>query len=274
MSTALAPVTEKTRLLSLLVHGASKVGKSTLTSTAPTPILVIDAEGSWRFIKQAGFNSGRPLRRKAWDGLSEPPRHDGTWDVCVVSTATWSTITTIYQWLTQAEHDFVTIVLDSITEIQRKCKTAIAPGGVIKGYDGWGQLLADMDRVIRGFRDLTLSPGPVRVVICVAETEHREGKWRPYMQGRIATSLPYWVDVNGYMYQDQPIDADGAVGELRACLWIGQTPQFETGERVQGRLPAMLCNPNIEHMLELIYDEPAEPTQPTEPEPNGANTDG
>ena len=69
--------------LSILVHGASKTGKSTLTSTAPLPICVLDAEGGWRFISEAGFQSGKPLRRIPWDPNKtvQPPRYDGTWDV-------------------------------------------------------------------------------------------------------------------------------------------------------------------------------------------------
>lgn len=248
-----APAVTKTNLLSLLVHGPSKVGKSTLTSTSPTPILVLDAEGSWRFIRQAGFRSGVPLRRVEWDGVNAPPRADGTWDVCVVPTTSWVTVTQIYAWLTQAPHDFATIVLDSITELQRKCRNNIAADGVIQNYQGWGKLLADMDRVIRGFRDLTLAPGPVQVAIFVAETAHRDGKWRPHMQGQIANSLPYWVDVNGYMYQAPEIGVDGVVGPNRTSLWIAQTPEFETGERVQGMLPDVLHNPSITDMLRMIY---------------------
>ena len=41
--------------LSVLIHAAAKVGKSTLSSTAPPPILVLDVEGSWKFIREAGF---------------------------------------------------------------------------------------------------------------------------------------------------------------------------------------------------------------------------
>src|SRR6266516_4777823 len=35
--------------LSALIHGDTKLGKSTLANTAPKPCLVLDAEGSWRF---------------------------------------------------------------------------------------------------------------------------------------------------------------------------------------------------------------------------------
>lgn len=244
----------KTDVLSILVHGDSKVGKSTLTSTAPTPLLVLDAEGSWKFIRERGFKSGLPLRRINWDPMTqEIPRHDGSWDVCRVSVTSWDTVQRVYSWLTQAQHDFVSIVLDSITELQRRLKNNISGDGVIKGYDGWGALLARMDNLIRSMRDLTLAPGPVRCVVFVAETRERNGKFRPTMQGQIADSLPYWVDICGYMFQSQGLGEDGATPTKTTNLWIAPHPQFEAGERVAGLLPDNIINPSISAMMFMIY---------------------
>lgn len=242
----------KEEVLSILIHGDSKVGKSTLSSTAPPPILVIDAEGSWKFIRTAGFQ-GPPLRKTTWDPVNPPPRYDGTWDVCYASVHNWDSMRRIYAWLTQTEHDFVSIVLDSITELQRRLKTNIAADGVIKGYDGWGQLLVQMDGLIRGFRDLTIQPGPVRVVVFVAETRETNGKWRPYMQGQISVSLPYWVDVCGYIYQTREADADGNQTIKVVNLYVGTNPQFESGERVQGALGDNVRDPHITRILETTY---------------------
>lgn len=252
---------EKGDVISILVHGSSKVGKSTLTSTAPLPLLVIDAEGSWKFIRTRGFQSTEPLRKKVWDPTQgPPPRHDSTWDFCYVAVANFDTMRQVYQWLTQAPHDFQSIVLDSITELQRRCKQLISTDGLVKGYDGWGTLLVKMDGVIRGFRDLTIMPGPVRCVLFVAETREESGKWRPYMQGQISTSLPYWVDICAYMFKTNVADAEGNNTIPQVSLFIGSHPSFESGERVQGVLPDTIINPNVEDMLRRIYDEEREAT--------------
>jgi hypothetical protein len=216
--------------LSLLVHAGSKVGKSTLTSTAPHPILVLDAEGSWRFI---------PLRKVNWNPLAgPPPAYDGSWDACVVTISDWQTVDLVYRWLTQYQTPFVTVVVDSITEIQRRCKANMKGTEAMKIQD-WGVLLSMMDSTIRGFRDLTLIPGlSVRCVVFVAETRQSQGsgKWIPYMQGQISVSLPYWVDICGYLYPDYDADANGQPTlEVRRLL-ISPHPQYEAGERVQGRL--------------------------------------
>jgi len=240
-------------VLSILIHGDSKVGKSTLTSTAPTPLLVLDAEGSWKFIRERGFKSGSPLRVRRWVPNEAPPRDDGTWDVCHVMITSWDDVQRVWSWLTQSSHDFQSIVLDSITELQRRLKNNISGDGVIKGYDGWGALLARMDSLIRSMRDLTLAPGPVRCVVFVAETRERSGKFAPTMQGQIADSLPYWVDICGYVFQSQALGEDGATQVKIVNMWIAPHPQFVAGERVAGLLPDNIINPNITDMMTTIY---------------------
>lgn len=219
--------------LSLLIHGYSKKGKSTLAATAPKPALVLDAEGSWRFI---------PARIKMWDPMAgPPPEYDGTWDVCVVHIREWTTVSMVYQYLLQWPLPFVSVIIDSITEIQRRCKENLKGAEALKIQD-WGVLLALMDGIIRGFRDLCLMPQlAVRCVVFVSETrETNVGRLVPYMQGQIATALPYWVDICGYMYPDFDLDENGqATREVRR-LWISPHPQYEAGERVQGRLGTVL----------------------------------
>ena len=62
--------------LSFLIHGPSKSGKSTLGATAPAPVLILDAEGSTKFL---------PIAKVEWDPISQaPPIYDGTWTHCIV----------------------------------------------------------------------------------------------------------------------------------------------------------------------------------------------
>lgn len=241
--------------LSLLVHAGSKVGKSTLSATAPKPILVLDAEGSWRFI---------PLRQVHWNpALGPPPDHDGTWDACVVSVNEWGTIEQVYHYLTQYRTAFVSVVIDSITEVQRRCKHNLVGSEAMKIQD-WGVLLNRMDGVIRGFRDLGLRPElTVRCVMFIAETRQSQaGKWVPYMQGQIAVSLPYWVDVCGYLYPDLVPDANGQPTREVRRLWITPHQQYEAGERVQGRLGGVLTiekppsdgvGDDVERWMKIIF---------------------
>ncbi len=224
--------------LSWLIHGHSKKGKSTLAATAPKPVLVLDAEGSWRFI---------PGRIVYWDPLNEtPPVCDGTWEICIVHVREWATVQLVYQYLLAWPLLFTTcgpvsVVIDSITEIQRRCKANLKGTEALKIQD-WGVLLSAMDSTIRGFRDLCLIPQlTVRCVVFVSETrESQTGRLVPYMQGQIAVSLPYWVDICGYMYPDFDMDENGQPTRECRRIWISPHQQYEAGERVQGRLGGVL----------------------------------
>lgn len=254
---------ERKPTLSFLVHAPAKEGKSTLGSTLPPPILVLDVEGSWRFIKRAGFckpgvhNTSQctcpVLRSKIWNpNVDPPPRYDGTWEICRVIVQEWRTLTSVYKCLTEFPHDFVSLSFDSITEAQRRLKNNLRGLEQMRMQD-WGDLLVKMDKLIRDFRDLVLLPNmSLRVVMFVAETRLSNGKWRPYMQGAIADSLPYWLDVVGYLYTDFAPDENNQNTVEVKKLWVGRHPQFEAGERLQGCFGSVVEQPNISQMLDMI----------------------
>ena len=240
--------------LSLLVHGDSKVGKTTLAATSPVPILALDAEGGWKFL---------PVRMVSWDPIQGPPPvWDNTWDVCHVIVRSWATVGYAFQWLNSGQHNFRSLVVDSISEIQRRLKENLVGTEAMKMQD-WGMLLSQMDGTIRGFRDLTLHPtNPLQVVTFVAETrENDHGKMIPYMQGQISISLPYWVDVVGYLFAQDIPNAEGQFdGTKVRRLWVSPNDTAQAGERVQGRLPAVVDYPNITNMLIAVYPS-LQPTQ-------------
>jgi hypothetical protein len=233
--------------LSILVHADSKVGKTTLASSCPAPILILDAEGGSKFL---------PVRRTSWDPLlGGPPAYDGTWDVCIVVVRDFDTVLRVFDWLNYGGHSFRSIVVDSISEIQRRCKQALVGTSAMQ-QQAWGELLTKMDTVIRGFRDLTFHPTtPVQVTMFIAETREVNGKWKPYMQGQIAVALPYWMDVVGYLFVQEvanPEDPQNPSRKIRRLL-VSPSPQFEAGERVQGRLGEIVDEPNITTMLITVY---------------------
>lgn len=239
--------------LSLLLHGASKAGKSTLSFTGPFPLLVMDAEGSTKFITEQGFKSGKKIRKITWNPLtSAPPRHDGSWDACVVNAGNWQTIDYTYQHLCASEHDFKSVTLDSVTEMQNKCKNNMNVSAM--QHQDWGRLLDAMDKLIRGIRDLTLLPdNPLQVAVFIAETKMIDGKWRPYMQGAVGSRLPYWVDICGFVMQVDVPDVNNQMTGKQVNMVCTNNAQYEAGERVQGKLPPVIANPNITDILHHVY---------------------
>lgn len=236
--------------LSLLVHAGSKIGKTTLAATCPKPLLLLDAEGGSKFL---------PHRKIEWDPLTgPPPAWDGTWDICVVRVARFDTMSMVLQWLVSGQHHFRSLAVDSITEVQRRCKATLNPEDM--RTQDWGTLLVKMETLIRELRDLTEHPtNPLSVAMFIAETrESDSGQWRPYMQGQLGVSFPYLVDVIGYLYVADVLAEDQITLVQQRQLLVTPHPQFLAGERVQGRLGAYVPEPNVEQMLDIVYPHATE----------------
>ncbi len=248
--------------LTVLVHGASKVGKSTLAVTAPTPRLYLDVESASRFL---------PITRKFWDPMKEPPpTPDGTWDTCVVQTRDWGTVERVYQWLASGEHGFKSLIIDSISELQGRFLEREAGRGQITQQQ-WGSAYRTVGGLVRDIRDLTMHPTkPVECVVMTAMTKNIDGKWKPYVQGQLQSVLPYLLDAVVYLWVDQENDLSGETTEVRKIL-TRPTAEFEAGERVGGAWPTVIKDPNISAMKDMIFApatkkpdlEDYEPTTPT-----------
>lgn len=245
--------TDATRALSILIHGRSKAGKSTLAvTTAPIPRLLCDVESASRFLD---------IKRIYWDpAKEEPPRYDGTWDTCVVRTQDWPTVEKVYQWLKSGKHDFKSFIIDSISELQNYYIEGVA-GRKQLTFNQWGDAYRAVGGLVRDIRDLTENPRkPLECVAITAMTKQVDGKWVPWCQGQLQTALPYLLDSLVYLYIDQ--EADPLSGETREVRRILTRPigEFEAGERVGGHWPVVIDNPNITDMINMVFGPPATTT--------------
>lgn len=206
--------------LSFLVHGMPKAGKSTFADSGPVPRLSLDVEGS---------SFWTPSRKIYWDPMCQPPPvPDGTWDTAIVLVREARTVMEVYRVLNSGQHPFNSASMDSVTEVQQRVIDDLAKGQQMD-RDKWGALLRQVNAMVRAYRDLITHPvHPLWTMTFVAGTHQRDGRWRPMLQGQAQDYLPYYVDVLGYL--------DAQPNGSRHML-IGPHPQFETGERLGGRLP-------------------------------------
>jgi AAA domain len=212
----------KVQGISALIHGNAKAGKSSLADSGPVPRLIVDIEGT---------SFWTPSRKVYWSPMAEPvPYYDGTWDTCVVLAQDAATIHQTYKVLRSGQHPFKSASVDSITEFQQRIIDELV-GWKKVGRDEWGVLLRQVSWATRQWRDLVTHPtAPLWTLTFVAGThwDSQLGKWRPLVQGQVGNFLPYYVDLLGHL---------GAFPDESRWLLIGPHPQFETGERVGGRLP-------------------------------------
>jgi len=239
-----APIQYSLPTLSVAIHALGKIGKSTLACTGPPPIVVFDAEGSTKFL---------PMRVVPWDPKRyAPPQWDGTWEAANVIVNSFEDLVYGLQHLETGQHSFRTVVLDSISEIQRKLKDKIEPSleGAKWKQDHWGELLRRMDGLLRGVRDLTQHPtNPFQMAVFVSESRmNEEGRYAPSMEGGIRAMLPYFFDLIAYLQVTNYINPDGspainAMGEpyeVRQVFTRPTNPTYYAGERIQRRVPAVL----------------------------------
>ena len=237
------------RSLTLMVYGESKVGKSTLAVTAPYPRLMLDVEGGHRFL---------PINVKYWDPIrEEPPVADGTWDTVVVAVRDYDVVMKAFQWLQTGKHQFKSLIIDSISELQVKCMDNIAGTEQMK-MQQWGELLRHMGALLRDLRDLTMHPTqPLEAVVLTAMARKgQDGVYRPYLQGQLAIQAPYFYDILGAVTVEQIPNPDPMQPPYKVRrMYVERTPEYEAGERVQGRLGKVVEQQDlgIERMLDMVF---------------------
>jgi hypothetical protein len=243
------------RALSFLIHGFSKVGKSTLAVSAPYPRLLIDVESASRFLL---------INKIEWDPMTGPPPvPDGTWDTCVVYARDYETVLKAYQWLDQHPHQFKSLIIDSISELQIRLQEKIA-GREQMQMQQWGEMLRAFAGLLRDLRDLTMHPtNPLEALVLTSMSVNTDGRWYPYLQGQVKSQAPYLFDVVGYLYTSKRANENPELPPIEVrTLLTRQHPVYEAGERVQGRLEEFIDSPNIEEMIERVFPHaPVTPTQ-------------
>lgn len=180
-----------------LIHGESGVGKSDLADTIPGPRLILDAE--------AGSEYTPSWPKQIWNPQYAPPGVHGcepgneqVAQTVRVIVQDWNTWERVHAWIASGNHPFTSIVLDSVTEIQKRCRDNIR-GTEQMQTQHWGELLILMEGFVRQLRDLAKSPyNRLMNVIILALTDPKD-RGRPLVQGSLQIALPGFVDVVGYM---------------------------------------------------------------------------
>lgn len=244
------------RGLSILVHGETGAGKSSFAVTAPYPRLLLDIESGYRFL---------PIKTVKWDPLKDaPPVADGTWDTCVVVVHNYDTVLRVYEWLRSGQHQFRSLIIDSISELQVRFFDQIAGDEQLK-MQQWGEVLRKMGGLLRNIRDLMTHPtNPLESVVLTAMSRRdADGVSRPYLQGQLAVMAPYLFDILGALAVETYPNPDPTQGPYTVRrMYVERTPKYEAKERVQGRLGKVIeqDNLNVDLMLDRIFGPRENPT--------------
>lgn len=157
--------------LKCLVHGRAGSGKTVLCATTGKPTLILSAEAGLLSIKDA-------------------PDYIKVWEIESIDD-----IEEAYEYLTEQEHDFEWLALDSISEIGEQILT-YEKAQTKDPRQAYGALIDRMTELIKAFRDLP----HLNVIVTCKQTRQEDSDtgrslYMPSLPGaRLANDIPYLFD--------------------------------------------------------------------------------
>ena len=246
-----------TNRLKALVHGDSGVGKSWLGASTPGPRLILDVEGGSHFAK-AKDKEGVNVRPNAiiWDPMTEaPPTGLEPNDSVFVRVREMAEVTYALKLLQSGQHEFNSVVLDSLTDIQLTSRYAIRDdqkNSEVTDMRSWGMLLDEMIELCRNFRDLTDNPiRPLWTVLVIAGSEQIEGQWSPQVQGGIRNRLGGFFDVVGFLQNE----VDYKTGQRVRRMHLAQSQAWKAKDRTDDLIQHYgdhIDNPDVRDMMSVL----------------------
>lgn len=225
-------VRERQASMNLMIYGKSGVGKTRLVGSAwEVPemrrVLYIDVEGGIMTLRK-DFPEVETVRIRSWKDMQA-----------------------IYDELYAGGHGFETVILDSLTEIQKFNMDQIMINLINSNDDRdmdvpslreWGKNLEQIRRFVRAYRDL-----PVNVLFTCLEREDKDRMGRPIklpsLSGKMAGEVAAFLDIVLY-YNMKEVD-----GEQKRILQSVATESTIAKDR-SGMLPPVVVDPT----MEVLYD--------------------
>lgn len=230
-------VATRAQFINILVFGDSGVGKTHLAGSADAcpdlrPVLMIDFEGGTESL------------------VRNYPEVDQ------VRVTTWKEMQAVYDELHRGKHGYSTVILDSLTEIQKFNMYSIMEELVADKPDReidvpsmreWGRNLEQMRKFVRAFRDL-----PMNTIFTALKKEDKNEKTgmvttAPSLSGKLAGEVAAFLDIVGYYYV-KPVD-----GEDQRLLLTKKTETIIAKDRTS-QLPQVMINPTMQDIFEAIND--------------------
>lgn len=237
---------EQALTFNMLIYGSSGVGKTMLAGSADgvpdlRRVLFVDIEGGTLTLRNSTYNEVEIVRAKSWTDLQK-----------------------IYEELYLGNHDFRTVVIDSLTECMKMSMDSVMRRLVeeneerdadVPGIREWNINLEQTRKFVRRFRDL-----PVNTIFTALEKTDKNmrtgaTKRMPSLSGKVASEIAAFLDIVAYLYSKE------LENENKRMLLTGHTEDTVAKDRT-GLLPMIIDNPT----MEVLYKHMNSSSTTTEPE--------
>lgn len=224
--------------VNLLVYGESGIGKTRFAGSSDEipdmrRTLLIDVEGGTLTLRDL-YPEVESVRVKSWAEMQA-----------------------VYDALFAGQHDFTTIIVDSLTEVQKMSMDGIMRKLVeefeersaeVPGLREWNINLEQTRKFVRAFRDLPMNT--IFTALVKADKNPRTGalKRKPSLSGKLADEVAGFLDIVVYLYAKE-ID-----GENKRILLCGQTEDTVAKDR-SNKLPMTIEDPTMAKLWQILNEE-------------------
>jgi phage nucleotide-binding protein len=216
----------------MLIYGESGSGKTRICGSADNVpemrrVLLIDAEGGTLTLRDTYPN------------------------VETVRVRTWQELQSVYDELYIGKHDYTTVILDSLTEIQKMNMDSVMDRAhddrdiEVPEVREWNINIEQTRKFVRAYRNLPMNT--IFTALAIAEKNPQNGKIKrkPSLSGKVKDEVAGFLDVVVYLYVKE-IDQ-----ENKRMLLCGQTEDTVAKDR-SNLLPLTIENPTMSIVWEFL----------------------
>jgi phage nucleotide-binding protein len=226
--------TSRTPYMNILIYGDSGVGKTRLAGSA-------DAVPSMRKVLLVDVEGGSLTLEHTYP------------DIDLVRVKTWDQVQGVYDSLYAGGHGYNTVILDSLTEIQKFNMDQVMLAMLendgktdpdVPSLREWGKNLNQMRKFVRAFRDLEMHT----IFTALGQQQKtRLGSMvkKPYLSGKLADEVAAFLDIVVYMYKKQ-------IGDDNLRLLLTEATDDVTAKDRTNKLPTVLQDPTMADILKYI----------------------
>ena len=227
------PVVESASFLNMLIYGDPGVGKTVLAGSAQAcpdlaPVVFIDMEG------------GTLSLRKQYPNVE------------VVPVKSMDHMQRVYEELRRGNSGYKTVVLDSLTEIQKFSMYGIMDQVVkdnedrdpdVPGLKEWAKNTEQIRKLVRAFRDLPMNT----IFTALSAHDFEPSRTRPSLSAKLSSEVAGFVDIVVYMYIK-------IVGKERKRLLLSQGTGITIAKDRSGFLPEVIEHPTMADIYAYVYN--------------------